>query len=132
MEYLDERFPHPPLFPVYPVARAKCRLMMYRIKKDWYSLVERIESKNDVEKARKELQQGLVALIPVFNEMPYFLSEEFTLVDCTLAPLLWRLPEWGIQLPSQAKPILKYAERIFKRDSFKASLTETEREMRDA
>lgn len=132
MEYLDERFPHPPLFPVYPVARAKCRLMMYRINRDWYSLIERIEKDEDGEKARKELQQSLVSLAPVFGEMPYFLSEEFTLVDCCLAPLLWRLPHWNIQLPAQqTKTIQKYMDRIFKRESFKASLTETEREMRD-
>jgi RNA polymerase-associated protein len=131
MEYLDERFPHPPLFPVYPVARAKCRLMMHRIKRDWYSLAEQIEKGKDAEKAKKELQQSLVALAPVFGETPYFLSEEFTLVDCSLSPLLWRFPHWGIELPSQCKSIQKYAERVFKRDSFKASLTETERELRE-
>lgn len=135
MEYLDERFPHPPLLPVYPVARAKSRLMMHRIDKDWYSLMSVIETSEDadaVEKARKELQEALVVLAPVFNEMPYFLSEEFSLVDCTVAPLLWRLPKLDIELPAKvAKPILSYAERVFDREAFQASLTESEREIRE-
>jgi RNA polymerase-associated protein len=133
MEYLDERFPHPPLLPVYPVARAKSRLMMYRIEQDWYTLVKRIESgaKKDIEAARKELSDSLVSLAPVFNDMPYFLSEEFTLVDCCIAPLLWRLPHLGIELPSRAKAVNTYAKRMFKRDSFQASLTEGERELRE-
>lgn len=133
MEYLDERFPHPPLLPVYPVARAKSRLMIYRIDRDWYSLLKKIEGDDltVTEAARKELREGLTTLIPVFNEMPYFLSEEFTLVDCTIAPLLWRLPYLGIKLPKNAKPILDYAERMFDRDSFQASLTEAEREIRE-
>ena len=134
MEYLDERFPHPPLLPVYPVARAKSRLMMYRIDRDWYLQIKRIEAKRseqEVATARKELREGLVALIPVFSDMSYFLSEEFTLVDCTIAPLLWRLPHLGVSLPRNAKPILKYAERLFSREAFQASLTEAERELRE-
>ncbi len=134
MEYLDERFPHPPLLPVYPVARAKSRLMMYRIEQDWYSLAERIESSNkkDADAARKELQESLIRLAPVFNDAPYFLSDEFTLVDCCIAPLLWRLPVLGISLLPRAKPVATYAKRMFKRDSFQASLTEAERELRAA
>lgn len=131
MEYLDERFPHPPLLPVYPVARAKSRLMMYRIQQDWYTLVDVIMSgKKEADQARKELQESLVSLTPVFSDMPYFLSEEFSLVDCCIAPLLWRLPSLGIELPTKAKPINEYAKRMFKRDSFQASLTEAERELR--
>lgn len=132
MEYLEERFPHPPLLPVYPVARAKSRLMIYRIELDWYSLVKKIEKNDaDSEKARLELTEGLVSLIPVFNDKAYFLSDEFTLVDCCIAPLLWRLPHLGINLPPTAKPILKYGDKIFARDSFQASLTESERELRE-
>ncbi|HVV67604.1 MAG TPA: stringent starvation protein SspA [Gammaproteobacteria bacterium] len=132
MEYLDERFPHPPLLPVYPVARAKSRLMMYRIEQDWYSLAERIESNNkkDADTARKELQESLIRLAPVFNDAPYFLSDEFTLVDCCIAPLLWRLPKLGINLLPKAKSVANYAKRMFKRDSFQISLTEAERELR--
>lgn len=132
MEYLDERFPHPPLLPVYPVARAKCRLMMYRIRRDWYSLLDPIISeKKSADTARTDLRDGLVTLIPVFDEMPYFLSEDFTLVDCCIAPLLWRLGSLGIKLPRSAKPIFKYADRIFERDAFQASLTEAEREIHE-
>lgn len=131
MEYLDERFPHPPLLPVYPVARAKSRLMMYRIDRDWYNLVDKIQSGNEkaAAEARKELRANLISLSPVFSDMPYFLSEEFSLVDCCLAPLLWRLPSLGVELPPQAKPIKEYSKRVFKRDSFQASLNETEREL---
>lgn len=134
MEYLDERFPHPPLLPVYPIARAKSRLMLYRIRKDWYSLVRTIESDaSDAEKskARKALFDMLMTLLPVFGEMAYFLSEEFTLVDCRIAPLLWRLPRLGITLPKSAKDIFAYQERVFNRDAFQASLTEPEREMQE-
>lgn len=133
MEYLDERFPHPPLLPVYPVARAKSRLWMHRIEREWCPLVEQIQSgaKKDVEKARKELRESLVGISPIFEDMPYFMSDEFTLVDCCLAPILWRLPVLGIELPEkQVKPLMGYMERLFDRDGFKAALSESEREMR--
>lgn len=133
MEYLDERFPHPPLMPVYPVARAQSRLMMYRIKRNWYTLVEKIThgSADEADKARKQLREELLALAPVFAESPYFLSEEFSLVDCYLAPLLWRLPVLGIELAGPgSKEVKDYMTRLFERDSFLASLTEAEREMR--
>jgi len=132
MEYLDERFPHPPLLPVYPIARAKSRLMLRRIESDWYSLAKVIQSDQPElakETARKSLRDMLVTLAPVFAESNYFLSDEFTLVDCRIAPLLWRLPSLGITLPPSAKSILKYQTRIFNRDAFQASLTDIEREM---
>lgn len=133
MEYLDERFPHPPLLPVYPVARSRCRLMMYRIERDWYALLDRMRGEDEraAKAARAELKEGLVSLTPVFAESPYFLSEDFTLVDCCLAPLLWRLPAYGIELPRGAKAIHEYANRIFERDSFQVSLSESERELRE-
>ncbi len=135
MEYLDERFPHPPLLPVYPIARAKSRLMLQRIETDWYSLARIIESGQataaEKESARKSLRDMLVTLAPVFAESPYFLSEEFTLVDCRIAPLLWRLPTLEITLPPSAKSILKYQQLVFGRDAFQASLTEVEREMHE-
>lgn len=132
MEYLDERFPHPPLMPVYPVARAKTRLMIYRIDREWGDLVRKIESGKPAEAqaACKELRNYLIKLAPVFANSAYFLNEEFTLVDCCIAPILWRLPSWGITLPPEAKSVLKYAERIFARDSFQASLTEAEQDLR--
>jgi len=131
MEYLDERFPHPPLMPVYPVSRGQSRLMMHRVEQDWYSLAARIfRGEGDVESARNELREALLSLAPVFSEMPYFMSEEFSLVDCYLAPLLWRLPALGIELKGAgAKEINDYMKRIFERGSFKASLTDQEREI---
>jgi stringent starvation protein A len=132
MEYLDERFPHPPLMPVYPVARAKTRLMIYRVDREWGELVRQIESgkPDQVQAASKELKNYLVKLAPVFANSAYFLNEEFTLVDCCIAPILWRLPAWGITLPPEAKSVMKYAERVFERDSFQASLTEAEQDLR--
>ncbi len=134
MEYLDERFPHPPLLPVYPVSRAKSRLMIYRIERDWYNLVQIIEKGTaDADRARDELKNALLTVLPVFANSPYFLSEDFTLVDCVIAPLLWRLPSLGINITktSKAKAIAKYEERVFKRNAFQASLTESERELRE-
>jgi RNA polymerase-associated protein len=136
MEYLDERFPHPPLLPVYPVARGQCRLWMYRIERDWCSLVDIIiKGKDDskvVEKARKDLRDSLLSIAPIFAEMPFFLSEEFTLVDCCLTPILWRLPSLGVQLPQtkQSKPLIDYMDRMFEKPSFQASLSDQETEMR--
>ncbi len=130
MEYLDERFPHPPLLPVYPVARSKSRLMIHRIEKDWYSLLETIIAGGKAAtNARTQLRDSLISVCALFTEKPYFLSDEYSLVDCALAPLLWRLPDLGIELPSKAKAIHAYAERIFDRQAFKASLSEDERDM---
>lgn len=135
MEYLDERFPHPPLLPVYPVARAESRQYIARIQRDWCDKVDAItaaKSKDSVTKARKELRESLLSIAPVFDQYPYFMNEEFTLVDCCIAPILWRLPALGIDLPEkQAKPIHQYMERLFSRESFQVSLSEVEQEMRD-
>ncbi|MFD2190196.1 glutathione S-transferase N-terminal domain-containing protein [Pistricoccus aurantiacus] len=133
MEYLDERFPHPPLLPVYPVARAQSRLWMHRIEREWCPMIERIQSgsKKEAEKGRKELRESLVGIAPIFEDMAFFMSEDFSLVDCCMGPILWRLPSWDIELPEkQVKPLMDYMERLFERDAFKASLSETEREMR--
>ncbi|UVK78094.1 MAG: stringent starvation protein A [Sodalis sp. Fse] len=132
MEYLDERFPHPPLMPVYPVARGTSRLMVHRIENDWYTLMRKIErsSGKEVENVRCQLREELLTVAPVFNEAPFFMSEEFSLVDCYLAPLLWRLPQLGIKLAGAgAKELKGYMTRIFERDAFLISLTEAEREM---
>jgi RNA polymerase-associated protein len=133
MEYLDERFPHPPLMPVYPVARGNSRLMMYRIERNWYSLAEKVVNApgEEAQKAREKLKNDLLTLAPLFAEYEYFMSEEFSLIDCYLAPLLWRLPQLGIELTGTGSKELKiYMNRVFERDSFLASLTEAEREMR--
>jgi RNA polymerase-associated protein len=137
MEYLDERFPHPPLLPVYPVARGASRQYIYRIERDWCVAVDAIAngtaSAKTLEKHRKELRESLIAIAPIFGEKPYFMSDEFTLVDCCLAPILWRLPELGIELPNtkQTKPLLAYMDLLFGRESFQESLSEQEKEMRE-
>ncbi|MEE8429551.1 MAG: glutathione S-transferase N-terminal domain-containing protein [Gammaproteobacteria bacterium] len=133
MEYLDERFPHPPLMPVDPVSRAKSRLYTYRIKKDWFGLIRELESGNEktASKARKILRESLISSAELFAAKPFFLSDEFSLVDCCVVPLLWRLPHYKVELPKQAKPVLQYADRVFNRESFQSSLTEAEREMRE-
>ena len=132
MEYLDERFPHPPLMPVDPVSRARARLMMYRIEQDWYSAVEDLENPDNhrLSKARKALRDSLTASDPLFGQKTFFMSDELSLVDCVIGPILWRLPHLGVELPPQAKHITKYSARLFARAGFLASLTEAEREMR--
>ena len=134
MEYLDERFPHPPLLPVYPVARAQSRSLIHRIEKDWTRSVDLLMSGRSREptlaKARRELTESMIAVAPVFADKPFFMSDEFTLVDCCVAPILWRLKYMGIKLPERkARPMRKYMREIFSRPSFRGSLTESEIEM---
>ena len=134
MEYLDERFPHPPLLQVYPVARATCRLLMYRIERDLYCQMKTIEegTPKQLETKRDALKRDLIAMDPVFAEKPYFMSDDFTLVDCVMTPLLWRLPHLGVNLSrTSAKAIFNYKKRLFERESFQASLSEAERELRE-
>lgn len=131
-EYLDERFPHPPLLPVDPVSRATSRLYMHRVEKDWYSQVPLIlGGGKPATKARKELREALTTSAPILVAKPFFMSDEYTLVDASIAPLLWRLPALGVEVAGAAgKSLNTYAARVFKRDGFIASLTEAEREMR--
>lgn len=134
MEYLDERFPHPPLLPVYPVARAKSRLWMYRLERDWAPLVDVIvqgKNKDQVVSARQSLRDSFVGIAPIFAEKPFFMSDEFTMMDCCLGAILWRLPALEITLPDnrQTKPLLDYMARLFARPAFQASLSEQERDM---
>ena len=132
MEYLDERFPHPPLLPVYPVARAETRKMMHRIEQDWYCLLQRIQTATDAPAARALLLESLTGLEPIFADKLYFLSDEFSLLDCALAPLLWRLPCLGVEIPVQAKALHAYMQRVFSREAFQVSLTDAERQLRAA
>jgi RNA polymerase-associated protein len=129
MEYLDERFPHPPLMPVDPVSRGRTRMTLRRIQRDWDSLVDKIVAGQDIAQAAKELKESLTVVSPIFEQKPFFMSDEFSLMDCAVAPILWRLPAYGIELPPQAKAIRIYAERLFDLDSFQTSLTEVEREI---
>lgn len=136
MEYLDERYPHPPLLPVYPVARAESRQFVYRVERDWSARADAIASERSTEKAvaraRDELREELVAVAAIFGDKPYFLNEDFTLVDCCLSALFWRLPQLGVQLPQtrQTKPLHDYMTRMFSRPAFLESLSDTEKEMR--
>ena len=136
MEYLDERFPHPPLLPVYPVARAQCRLLMHRIELDWSKRVDVLMAgrgrETAMDKARKELRESLAAIAPVFADRPFFMNEDFTLVDCFVAPILWRLNALDLKLSArQLKPIQRYMTNMFERDTFQESLTEPEVDMRE-
>ncbi|MEL6367647.1 MAG: glutathione S-transferase N-terminal domain-containing protein [Pseudomonadota bacterium] len=132
IEYLDERFPHPPLMPVDPVTRAQFRLALFRIENDWYKLAEQIEEaaeKKQATRARKILKEGILASAEVFAAKEFFLGDEFSLVDASVAPLLWRLSSYNIDLGKGGEPIEAYMERMFERPSFRASLTELEQEM---
>ena len=130
MEYLDERYPHPPLMPVDPVSRANNRQVRYRVMRDLYELVPALTGENDIAAAngRKAMRDNLTAIAPAFSQKPYFLSDDYSLVDACLAPLLWRLPSYGVKLGNQAKPIIEYSERMFERVSFQSSLTAEERD----
>ena len=135
MEYLDERFPHPPLLPVYPVQRALSRLWITRVEKEWSQKVDILMAgkgrETVISKARKELRESIISIAPIFDEKPFFMNEEFTLVDCCVIPILWRLEECDISLPERStKPLQQYMQRMFERESFRASLTEAELEMR--
>lgn len=136
MEYLDERFPHPPLLPVYPVQRALSRLWITRVEKEWSTKLDLLMAgkgrETIISKARKELRESIIAIAPIFGEKPYFMNEEFSLVDCCVAPILWRLKEVDITLPEKStRPLHKYMQTMFERDAFRASLTETEIEMQE-
>lgn len=134
MEYLDERFPHPPLLPAYPVLRAKIRLLMHRIDNDWSPWVKLLslgKAKQAVlDKAAQDLRESIISTVPVFAEHKYFLSDEFTLADCCVAPILWRLDALDLKLPPRVRRLFNpYTTRVFQRDSFRISLTELELEM---
>jgi RNA polymerase-associated protein len=134
IEYLDERFPHPPLMPIDPVTRAQFRIALYRVERDWYGLAHEIELDPQGKSAahsRKVLAEAISASSEVFKAKPFFLSDEFSLVDASIAPILWRLPAYGIELPAQAQPIVKYMNSIFARSAFRACLSDAERGMRN-
>jgi len=131
MEYLDERFPHPPLMPVDPVSRANNKQLRYRVMRDLYNLIDSFTGDNDIAiaNARKSLKDHLTSIAPVFAQKPFFMSDDYSLVDCCMAPVLWRLDEYGIKLPGATKPLQEYAERLFEREAFQNSMSEAECEI---
>ena len=133
IEYLGERFPHPPLMPIDPVARARFRLALFQLERDWYALAHAIEqqpTRKAAAEPRKLLRDAVLSSAELFRQKPFFLADEFSLVDATIAPILWRLPYYEIDLPKESEPIIKYAQSIFTRPAFRQSLSEAEREMR--
>ena len=130
-DYLDERYPHPPLMPVDPVSRAQLRLVHHRVLKDWYSLAYEIEGSGGKksEQAARQLKESIIAANELFRMSDYALSDELSLVDCTLGPLMWRLAHYGVKLGKPGASVEAYAHRIFSRNSFKSSLTQAERDL---
>ena len=130
-DYLDERYPHPPLMPVDPVSRARLRLIHHRVIRDWYPMAEKMENAKPAEadKVRQQLTESIVSANDLFKHSDFVLGDELSLVDCTLAPLFWRLPVYGINLGKPGATIQGYIQRLISRKSFKVSLTRAEREM---
>lgn len=131
-EYIDERFPHPQLMPADPVMRARTRLFLFNIERDLFNHIPDIVNGTGkvAEKARGIVRDNLVQIAPIFAKQKYMLGEEYSMLDVAIAPLLWRLDHYGIHLPKQAAPLLKYAERIFSRPAFITALTPIEKAMR--
>ncbi|TAN05086.1 MAG: stringent starvation protein A [Rhodanobacteraceae bacterium] len=127
-EYIDERYPHPPLMPVDPLSRARLRLACVRIERDWLPQVVAIRAGGrPAEAARRQLRDHLLEALPLFRAAKFFLNAEISLADCLVAPVVWRLPSLGIALPKEAKPIVDYGERLFRSQGFARSLTPEER-----
>ena len=133
MEYLEERYPHPPLMPVDPLSRARLRLAMLRIEHDWVPQVQAIQlgNKTQAEAGRKRLKELLTASLPLFKASKFFLNPEMSLADCAMAPIIWRLQSLDVPLPKDGKAIEDYGNRIFRHPGFVRSLTDQEKKLRD-
>ncbi len=128
-EYLDERYPHPPLMPVDPLSRARLRLAMLRLEHEWVPEIQKIQHGNKIQAdaGRKRLRELLLASLPLFKASRFFLNDELSLADCAMAPIIWRLPALGISLPKEAHAIEDYGQRFFRSAGFARSLTAEER-----
>jgi len=131
-EYIDERFPHPQLMPPDPVMRARARLVLFNFEHDLFTHVNSLEHSlgKASDKARQEIRDSLSQLTPILTKQKYLMNDEFSMLDVAIAPLLWRLEHYGIELPKMAAPVLKYRERLFSRPAFINALTPTEKALR--
>ena len=133
-EYIDERFPHPQLMPADPIQRARARLFIYTFERELFSFVRVLERREETEirkkVARDQIREQLVQLSPVLAKNKFLMGDDFTMLDITLAPLLWRLDHYEIEMPRSAAPLLKYAESVFSRNVFIDSMTPSEKVMR--
>ena len=131
-EYIDERFPHPQLMPADPVMRARARLFLHNFEEQLFDHIKDLESENQklADKARATIRDNLTQIVPWFSKQEYILGDDFSMLDVAIAPLLWRLGHYGIELPKQAAPLLKYAERIFSRPAYIEAMTPSEKAMR--
>ena len=131
-EYIDDRFPHPQLMPADPVMRARARLLLYRFEKELFCHIDTMEGSDQktADKARAEVADNLTVIAPIFEKQKFMLGDEFSMLDVAIAPLLWRLEHYGIRLPKQAAPLLKFSERLFSRPLFIDALSASEKVMR--
>jgi RNA polymerase-associated protein len=132
-EYIDERFPHPQLMPADPVARSRARLFLFNFERELFIHVQTLENSNNqkaIEKAKPMIRDALTQLAPILLKNKYMLGDDFSMLDVAIAPLLWRLDHYGIDLPKSAAPMMKYAERIFSRPAYIEALTPSEKVMR--
>ncbi|MCM2290393.1 MAG: glutathione S-transferase N-terminal domain-containing protein [Betaproteobacteria bacterium] len=130
-EYIDERFPHPQLMPPDPQTRAKARQLLFTMEHELFSHIDALEKNlKSADKARQHMRDRLIELAPMFNKQKFLLGDDFSMLDVAIAPLLWRLDHYGIEVPKTAAPLMKYAERIFSRQGFIDALTPTEKMMR--
>ena len=131
-EYIDERFPHPQLMPADPVMRARARLFLYNFEKDLFDHIKDVESDNQeiADKARKTIRDNLTQIVPILSKQTHLLGDDYSMLDVAVTPLLWRLGHYGIDLPNQAAPLLKYAERLFSRPLYAEAMTPSEKAMR--